>query len=216
MTEFVDFINEIAPNYQIPCRQTITKRLIPEKIDILKAQIKHELNQINWCALSTDVWTSNSMMMLSYLSVTREWEKEDKVFKIVSDSGAYIKSCAICLFNENYFIQCSAHRLNLWIDYTLEPRLVKTKMDNEENTRYYVRDFNENCEIRKIKINNETLEEIEHLNEMKDEINRILGKCKKLVGSFKYSEFLSRRLKEKQEALNFSTRIKLVQDCPTR
>ncbi|CAF1027994.1 unnamed protein product [Brachionus calyciflorus] len=60
-------------------------------------------------------------------------------------------------------------------------------MDNEENTRYYVRDFNENGEIRKVEISNETLEEIEHLNEMKDEINRILVKCKKLVGSFKHN-----------------------------
>ncbi|CAF1027975.1 unnamed protein product [Brachionus calyciflorus] len=67
MNEFVDFINEVAPNYQIPCRQKITKRLIPEKVDIFKAQIKHEMNQINCCALSSDVWTSNSM--LSYLGV---------------------------------------------------------------------------------------------------------------------------------------------------
>ncbi|CAF1012823.1 unnamed protein product [Brachionus calyciflorus] len=89
-------------------------------------------------------------------------------------------------------------------------------MDNEEKTIYYVRDFNENGEIRKVEISNQILEEIEQLNEMKNEINRILGKCEKLVGFFKFSEFLSRRLKEKQEALNFSTRIKLLQDCATR
>ena len=120
------------------------------------------------------------------------------------------------MFNESYFTPCAAHRLNLCVDYTLKTKLVKTKYDKDGKVRYYVRDFNENAEIRKVEINNETLQEIEHVNEMKEEINRILGKCKKLVGSFRHSESLTRRLKEKQQTLNYSAKIRLVQDCPTR
>ncbi len=32
MEEFVELMQEAVPNYRLPCRQTITKRLLPEKV----------------------------------------------------------------------------------------------------------------------------------------------------------------------------------------
>ncbi len=44
----------------------------------------------------------------------------------------------------------------------------------------------------------------------------IIAKCRKLVGKFKHSEGLCRKLKAKQERLSLEFRLKLVQDVSTR
>ena len=52
---------------------------------------------------------------------------------------------------------------------------------------------------------------IEQVNSIKEEVNSIIQKCRHLVGSFKHNEGLVQRLKEKQIALNYETKIKLTQ-----
>ena len=57
---------------------------------------------------------------------------------------------------------------------------------------------------------------IDNFNSTKDNINKVLKKCKSLVASFKHSEKLSRQLMSKQKELGYKSCRKLVQDVSTR
>ena len=77
-------------------------------------------------------------------------------------------------------------------------------------------DFNEEGQLRKRLIDAATKNEIEHINRIKENLNIITAKTKKLVGAFNHNEGLVRRLKEKQIQLRFENKVKLVQDMPVR
>ena len=57
---------------------------------------------------------------------------------------------------------------------------------------------------------------IDNTNNCKIFANELLSKSKKLVGSFKHSSQLQNKLKDAQNKLKYSSKIKLVQDVPTR
>jgi hypothetical protein len=89
------------------------------------------------------------------------------------------------------------------------------KLKNEKKV-YTVFEKNWNGDFRKIEINESRKAEIEHLNSLKKIINDLLVKFKHLVGSFRHSEGLLSRLREKQQEYHYEVKIKLVQDVTTR
>lgn len=58
--------------------------------------------------------------------------------------------------------------------------------------------------------------EIVDTNKAKSFVNAIISKCRHLVGTFKHSEQLNKKLKTHQVSLNYENKIKLVQDVSTR
>ena len=72
--------------------------------------------------------------------------------------------------------------------------------------------FDENGNLKTTDIFDDEAKQINELNSHKD----LVSKCKKLVGSFKHNDGLVRRLREKQDSLNYELKIKLVQDMPVR
>ncbi|MEI2421645.1 hypothetical protein V6O07_15320, partial [Arthrospira platensis SPKY2] len=68
----------------------------------------------------------------------------------------------------------------------------------------------------KMEINQDEKYLIEANNVDKEYLNLIIKKCKHLVGSFRHSESLKRKLKESQKNLNYNLSTKLVQDVCTR
>nr|XP_047133755.1 uncharacterized protein LOC124811797 [Hydra vulgaris] len=73
---FVEFMNEISPNCEIPSRFTIKKR-IPGLYETEKHKVATEIQKIDSIALTTDCWTSKAME--SYISViahgiTKNWK----------------------------------------------------------------------------------------------------------------------------------------------
>ncbi|XP_065642245.1 E3 SUMO-protein ligase ZBED1-like [Hydra vulgaris] len=64
---FVEFMNKISPNYEIPSRFTIKKR-IQGLYETKKHKVATEIQKIDSIALTTDCWTSKAME--SYISVT--------------------------------------------------------------------------------------------------------------------------------------------------
>ena len=75
---------------------------------------------------------------------------------------------------------------------------------------------NLNGDFRKTFVDETRKNKIKNLNEIKTNLNAILTKCKHLVGSFRHSEGLLRRLREKQIEYHYEVKIKLVQDVATR
>lgn len=90
-------------------------------------------------------------------------------------------------------IPCVAHRLNLCVT-----DLFSEKTIIEKNQHFYIFAYNDEGLLRKKEITEEEKNEIESLNEVKSKISKLIKKCRHLVGSFKHSDNLNRRLKEKQ------------------
>lgn len=65
---FRAFVKAIDPRITLPCRSILTKRILPELYAEAKAKMSVKLSQMNSVALTTDCWTSLSMV--SYITVT--------------------------------------------------------------------------------------------------------------------------------------------------
>jgi len=117
---------------------------------------------------------------------------------------------AVSLFPESIIkLPCAAHRLNL----TAKDLLNEKNVGHDSKTdKYYIFDYNDEDQLRKMHIPVERVNEIIKMNSIKSNINALVSKCKHLVGSFRFSEQLTRKLKEKQKEFKIEDPIKLIQD----
>ncbi|XP_047135552.1 zinc finger BED domain-containing protein 4-like [Hydra vulgaris] len=145
-----------------------------------------------------------------------EWSINNKIFALVTDSGANIFS-AVNKFDDNVLkIPCAGHRLNLVVNDLLNARDIKVKKFKNGSKRYQVKDYDGNGKLINREITESEVKEIEKINEGKLEIAKVISSCRHIVGSFKHSEMLQKKLKEVQETLRYETKIKLVQDIAIR
>ena len=56
--KLIKFLNKLNPKYRVPCRQTITNKLKPEKTKEAKNNLQLLFNNINYCSATCDGWTS--------------------------------------------------------------------------------------------------------------------------------------------------------------
>ncbi|RNA36184.1 zinc finger BED domain-containing 1-like [Brachionus plicatilis] len=167
--DFQELIDAIKDEYyKLPCRQTLRHTLLPEMFTAMQNMLKLELNRLRFTCITTDVWTSNSQM--AYLGITvhyvhsinffmhkedhdkdylnmklkltlENWNIENKVIAIVSDSASNMKS-ALSLFNEKILnFPCSAHKLNS-----------ATKFDTNAFIEYFVHLMTSQRETKKYAI----------------------------------------------------------------
>jgi len=66
---FIKLLADCNNRFKIPCRQTLTKKLIPAKALKAKEQLRADLNLIKYCSLTCDGWTSEGSD--SYLGCNR-------------------------------------------------------------------------------------------------------------------------------------------------
>ena len=71
---FRRLLHVMDPRYQLPSRSTITRALLPQKYEVVKSIVKAELNQTQYVALTTDLWTSNQTV--GYITVTCHFVSE--------------------------------------------------------------------------------------------------------------------------------------------
>lgn len=64
---FLEFMRTVSPNYEVPCRNTIKRRMLGLYLTE-KNRVASDLNGIDFIALTTDCWTSRSNE--SYISIT--------------------------------------------------------------------------------------------------------------------------------------------------
>ncbi len=57
---FIKFISDCNNKFSIPCRQTLTKKLIPEKARQGKKELQILLDTVKYCSLTCDGWTSEA------------------------------------------------------------------------------------------------------------------------------------------------------------
>ncbi|CAF1084047.1 unnamed protein product [Brachionus calyciflorus] len=199
----------------LPCRQTFTKSLIPQKSVMVKSSIAHELSEFKSCSLTCDAWTTNSnfrLLSLKYLEeghkseylfevleeIINEWYLDGKVFKIVCDSGSNM--IAITRFNDN-FVPCAAHRINLCVNDIMSEKEVKTKFNNLGEEEFFVKLFDDFGSLKQHKIDLLMKNEIEKSNNYKKSFLNVVNKSKKLIGSFKHSIQLTENLRKKEKLI---------------
>ncbi|CAF1088112.1 unnamed protein product [Brachionus calyciflorus] len=184
--EFEKLMKEAIPTYSVPCRQTVSNNLLPEKGNLVKEKL--ELSKIEFCSLTCDILNSNSNM--SYLGDTVHFLNESfiltsrllclkylefsytsdnmilkynnkRVFKIVCDSGSNMKSAVECI---NLYIPCCAHKFNLCANDILKIKNIETKIVNKDNNftkDLSIKDFDENGLLKNTIIDQETREKVE-------------------------------------------------------
>nr|XP_047143006.1 zinc finger BED domain-containing protein 4-like [Hydra vulgaris] len=152
----------------------------------------------------------------TFNEIFSEWSINNKIFALVTDSGANIFS-AVNKFDDNVLkISCAGHRLNLVVNDLLNARDIKVKKFKNGSKRYQVKDYDGNGKLINREITESEVKEIEKINEGKLEIAKVISSCRHILGSFKHSEMLQKKLKEVQETLCYETKIKLVQDIAIR
>lgn len=55
--EFRKFVEMLNPGYQLPCRQTVSKNLIPRLYNCTLEQLKQQIQSSTAICLTTDGWT---------------------------------------------------------------------------------------------------------------------------------------------------------------
>lgn len=143
-----------------------------------------------------------------------EWGIQNKTVAIVSDSCANIMN-AIKIFDKIQSVPCAGHRLNLCVNDILNESKIKVKTINNIE-QYSIKKFNNDGELKTIGISSEEKRRIEKLNDVKGQFAKMISKCRRLVGSFRHSEAMQIKLKEKQNFLKYQNKTKLVQDINTR
>ena len=103
---FNKFVHLSDPKYQLPSRRSLMRK-IPAKYDVVRQEIKDELNHASAVCLTTDIWTSR--ISQSYMTVTchfidNSWQPKSYVLETfhlsVSHTAENIASELIRIANE--------------------------------------------------------------------------------------------------------------------
>lgn len=79
-TGFQHLMKVVAPLYKVPARKTIT-HMIDDKYNILSAQLKLKIQEVEALSLTADVWTDTHNSQ-SYLGLTGHCIYENKLMSM--------------------------------------------------------------------------------------------------------------------------------------
>lgn len=146
------------------------------------------------------------------LSIATNYGIQENIFACVSDSGRDIRAAINLYPNLIFRLPCANHRLNQCVNDLF--KIIEIKTDNLN--QMYIMSFNSEGDLVRKHIDQAEKKQIELKNNHKHRVNTLIEKSRHLVGSFKHSDHLKRKLKEKQESLKFESRTALVQDVTNR
>ncbi|CAF1090283.1 unnamed protein product [Brachionus calyciflorus] len=132
--EFRNLLKDAIPGYSVPCRQTFTKNLIPQKSVMVKSSIAHELSGVNSFSLTCDAWTSNSN--LSYLGVTCHYLNKDFILTSRLLSLKYLEED----HKSEYLFEVLKEIINEWY---LDGKVFKIVSDSGSNMKGAITRFND-------------------------------------------------------------------------
>ena len=200
---FLDLLKVLDPKYTVPSRRTIMRDRLPIMYESKKQELYHKLQEVEFCCLTTDLWTSKATM--GFMTVTchyisKEWSMESVILETIHIDVAHtsenlaaalktvtdewnINSKVHCVITDNASNIKGAIRINKWdhlacFAHTLN--LIVT------------------CSIEKVQ-----------------EVSSVVQEVKNIVSFFHKSSKASDKLKLIQARLNIPEH-KLVQHVQTR
>ncbi|XP_060792651.1 E3 SUMO-protein ligase ZBED1-like [Neoarius graeffei] len=189
--------------YSMPSRNYFSNVAIPAMYDEKRAAVEVELGEMDYFSATSDLWSSRTMEPCTSLTV----------HLIVTDFTMKSRCLQTGFFPEDHSGQALAHGL--------KEALASWGLE-EEKLACITTDDGQNI-VKAVSINNWTrLQCFGHRlhlaieNAMKDtKVDRAVGLCKKIVGSFSHSWKRRRDLAEAQKELKLPVH-KLKTECPTR
>ena len=199
---FKKLISFLEPDYTMPCRKTVTSRVIKLYKDC-SAKIKRLLDQTMYVALTTDCWTS--LTMTSYMAVTchyidQEWQMQAHV-----------------LTTQNIEARHTAENLQMELETVVAEWRVSGRVslcvhDNAAN----IVKANQACDWESVCCFAHTLQlAINDGFKAVQILERMIGACSKLVAHFHHSTTATQVLAVKQKQMSVKEHA-LIQCCQTR
>ena len=199
---FRNLMEIVAPDYTVPCRNTIRSRNV-KRYDNEKIYLTTELVSADSVSLATDMWTSNATE--SYITVTEhhidsEWKMHSNVFMTRAmperhtgeNIATKLKSC-VSKFGVNQKVSM----------------VVRDNARNMENGLSMCEDWDDlSCFGHTLQLCIKPSLEL-------PSVNKLVTKCRKLVGHFKHSTTITVEMGKRQKMLNVPEH-QLIQDVPTR
>ncbi|XP_022160721.1 zinc finger BED domain-containing protein 1-like isoform X3 [Myzus persicae] len=200
---FVEFMNKISPNYEIPSRFTI-KRKIQGLYETEKHKVATEIQNIDSIALTTDCWTSKAME--SYICVTAHGITKN--WKIVN----YIITTEL-MDERHTSINLKDKLVDIMKEWEIDTKTICIVHDNAVNIKNAVTAMAPNIKSRTCFAHSLQLCVNKGLEE--NEIKRILITASSIVSHFKHSTVAIKALQVAQKKLKMPEK-KLIQSVKTR
>ena len=201
---FRNLLTIADPRFDIPHRTHFSTKVIPDLYYSVRGQIESQLASINYCTVTTDLWTS-SHQHRSYISLT--------VHFVNSQSYVLNSLCLQTLEVPQDHTANSLHNvlLSMFKDWNISTKMFAATTDNGHNIMNAIELL--------------TLEHfpcLAHILQLAikkaynlPKVHTTIARCKKLVEHFNKSTKETYKLREKQKMLELKEH-KLIQDCPTR
>lgn len=73
---FANLLKQFDPQYKLPSRKYFSKTVIPKLCDSTRKSVLHHIKNLKFYSATTDMWSSNSDLYMSYTIhyITEEWE----------------------------------------------------------------------------------------------------------------------------------------------
>ncbi|KAF0705456.1 Uncharacterized protein FWK35_00037425, partial [Aphis craccivora] len=200
---FLEFMRTVSPNYEVPCRNTIKRRMLGLYLTE-KNRVASGLNGIDFIALTTDCWTSRSNE--SYISITAHGITNE--WKIVN----YIITTEL-MDERHTSINLKEKLLDIISDWDIYNKVVCIVHDNAINIKNAVCSMAPDIKSRTCFAHSLQLCVNKGLEDKS--IKDLLSTASSIVSHFKHSTVASKALLAAQKNLKMSTN-KLVQSVKTR
>lgn len=190
----------LNPGYELPCRQTVSKNLIPRLYNSTFEDLKKKVETALAVSLTTDGWTCINNR--SYIAVTAHF---------IDGDG---KMSSVCLGCEHFDQRHTSDNLAAFIkkiavEWKVNNKVVAIVTDNASNISNAVRQLHYRhvgCFAHSINL---------VVQNSLENISEIVTKVKKIVEFFKRSSNALVKLNSTQTQMGLPT-LKLKQDCVTR
>ena len=191
------------PRLNLPHRTYFTNTVIPAKCRLTRAAIEKQLAAVETCAVTTDLWTSLHQQR-AYISLTAHF--------VDSDFKHHSKCLQTLEIPQDHDASSLKDVLSsMFEDWKIAGKVCGGITDNASNMVNAFRLMG----IKHFPCVAHTLQLSIGRGLGVTRVQRVLGRCKKLVTHFKKSTKETYKLREKQEMLQLPQHM-LIQDCVTR
>ena len=203
---FQCFLKVIDPKYVPPSRRTITRNHLPMLYSTCKSQLMESLSKTEFCAVTTDIWTSRSTQ--SFLSVTAHYIDNEK-------SPCASKSCileTVCLKVDHTGENIAGQLLRVTEEWSLRNKVICAVTDSASNMNLAIRTTRWNhlpCFAHTLNLI------VQGAIAADEQLSTLQAQCKKIVSFFHRSVKASDRLASVQNQLDLPAN-KLIQEVETR
>lgn len=199
---FREFTKALDPSYVLPSRSTVSRQLMPDLFQKIRADVQEKIKTAPAVCLTTDCWTSSTST--SYMSVTCHYVTE---FKLQSN----LLDCFE--LKDNHTSENLARELErIATEWAIMEKIVACVSDSAANVKKAVGDIlhwnHLNCFAHILNL-------IVRKGIQQSQIQEIIRKVKAITEYTRRSTVASAKLRETQQQMG-QPQLRLKQDVPTR